>query len=60
MRGTPITVYDGHPDSPRLMYETKDGLRYTPEQWQLAAMVARLEKKLDAVLSTHGQEESKT
>lgn len=51
MRAQAITVYDGHPDSPRVMYETKDGLRYTAEQWQLAAMMQRLEKKIDRLLS---------
>ena len=48
-RGTQVTVYDGHPESPRVMWEWKGG-RYTFEQWQLIVFMARLEKKLDALL----------
>ena len=50
MRATQVTVYDGHPESPRIMFETRDGLRFTPEQWQLARFMDRLEKKLDKLL----------
>lgn len=47
MKAHPTRVYDGHPDSPRLMYYTASGERYTPEQWQLMLFMERLEKKLD-------------
>lgn len=48
LRVKQITVYDQHPESPRVMFEWKDG-RYTFEQWQLIVFMDRLEKKLDAL-----------
>jgi hypothetical protein len=45
------TVYDRHPDSPRVMWVTKDGMKFTQEQWQLVELMKRLEKKIVRMLA---------
>jgi len=50
MKASPTAVYDGHPDSPRMMYYLADGTRFTPEQWQLMQFMGRLEKKFDRII----------
>lgn len=55
MRARQITLCDKHPDSPRVMFETKDGMRYTPEQWQIVKLADRLEKKIDRLLAALGR-----
>ena len=51
MEAEEILVYDRHPDSPRLMFETPNGMRYTAEQWQLMLFMERLEHKLDTIFA---------
>lgn len=57
MKGTEI-LYSG-PESGGLLspfFETEDGLRFTPEQWRLAELMERLEKKVDALIAALGEE----
>lgn len=42
---TETVMYVG--PKPYLVFETKSGERYTPEQWQIMVDAARVEKKLD-------------
>ena len=51
MRTKQILLYDGHRDSPRVMYEAAGGLRFTPEQKMLIDLIARLEKKMNEVIA---------
>lgn len=52
MRRAELTLcYDRHPDSPRHLWVTKDGLKFTQEQWELMKFMERLEKKLDKMRS---------
>lgn len=51
MEARAFLLYDGHPNSPREMYETPDGLRFTPEQWMMMQFMDRIEKKLDEILA---------
>lgn len=46
MKADLVEYYEG--DKPmRFMYETKDGYRFTPEQWRMMQFMDRLEKKID-------------
>jgi hypothetical protein len=45
---TPTLVYDRHPESPRLMYETEAG-RFTQEQYFILQMMERIEVTIAAL-----------
>lgn len=48
MRATETILYEGD-EPPRVMFETADGHRYTPEQWKMMQFLNRVEKKLDRI-----------
>lgn len=60
MRAELIAIYDKHPDSPRMMYVTKGGLRFTLEQWELMQFMKRVDKKLNNLLSRPHQSTPET
>lgn len=43
-----------------ILYETKEGLRFTPEQWRLTQMMDRLEKKIDTLMVKLGEKADKS
>lgn len=51
MKGEWTTVYDRHPESPRVLFVTKEGLKFTQEQHAVLVFMKRLEKKIDRFLS---------
>lgn len=55
MKATATYLYDGT-DKPRLVYETEDGLRFTPEQWQLMTFMDELREKLDTLNALLGRQ----
>lgn len=50
MRAQRMILYEGDLP-PRVVFQTSDGCRYSPEQWQVMQFMARLEKKVDRLLA---------